>query len=67
MHFSVQVAVSRVVCNSDGLSMTVGFQNHLSNATLATLSQEGYNPPMLASTLMPYGLTLASTTIHKDV
>ena len=47
--------------------MTVGFQNHLSNATLATLSQEGYNPPMLASTLMPYGLTLASTTIHKDV
>ncbi|GAX80174.1 hypothetical protein CEUSTIGMA_g7612.t1 [Chlamydomonas eustigma] len=59
-----EVAVKSLTCGLDSLNMTIGFQNHVSNATLQDLAS-GRPPVMLASTLHPFGLSLSSCTMSK--
>ncbi len=60
-----QVAVSRVGCNKEGITVSIGFASHVANATLTTLTMDG-PPPLMQSTLAPFGLELKSTTVYKD-
>lgn len=54
-----QVAVDRVGCNREGVTMTVGISGQLSNSTLSML-ESGQPPPLMASILAPFGLTFRS-------
>ncbi len=51
-------------CSKETLDMTVMFLGQLENKTIASLETEG-PPPLLTSTLSPFGLTLASVKVNK--